>query len=368
MAIALDGSLPDSTPDGLPGQASPNWADRRGARKFTATSALTGAYDRPSGSSGARLLAGAGGQNGQPARRTAAAERPVTAADLEPRLVKGSFAQMASAGPAAMEYFYARLFAFSPDTRALFPMSMTAQRERMFAALARLVWSLDNQPGCAEILTQLGRSHRRFGVTERHYPIFFAALRDTAEHFIGAGWTPETAAAWQVALDFIAATMGVSGAGRQERTAVVDRRDRLARTARSRRGGAAAAAEPAAALPGRAVRSGAGDPVAASLAAVLDRDRAAARRPDRAARQGRSRRPGQQHARASLRRRRLRPAGRAGRQHDAGRLRPRPAVRCRRHRAGADQGDHRAGAELSQPGRPRRDHAVRRRPAALRPV
>ena len=111
-----------------------------------------------------------------------------------------------------MEYFYARLFAFSPDTRALFPMSMTAQRERMFAALTRIVWSLDNQPGCAEILTKLGRSHRKFGVTERHYPIFFAALRDTAERFTGAGWTRETAAAWQLALDFIAATMKESAA------------------------------------------------------------------------------------------------------------------------------------------------------------
>ena len=145
-------------------------------------------------------------------RRTAAAERPVTEAELEPRLVKGSFAQIASAGPAAMEYFYARLFAFSPDTRALFPMSMTAQRERMFAALTRIVWSLDNQPGCTEILTQLGRSHRKFGVTERHYPIFFAALRDTAERFTGAAGRKETAAAWQVALDFIAVTMKESAA------------------------------------------------------------------------------------------------------------------------------------------------------------
>jgi NAD(P)H-flavin reductase/hemoglobin-like flavoprotein len=126
--------------------------------------------------------------------------------------VKESFGPLMSAGPAAMEYFYARLFAANPDCRTLFPMSMTAQRERMFAALARLVWSLDNQSGCTEFLGQLGRDHRRFGVTESHYSAFFTALLDTAEHFIGRAWTPRLASAWRVAVDYISATMGAAAA------------------------------------------------------------------------------------------------------------------------------------------------------------
>jgi NAD(P)H-flavin reductase/hemoglobin-like flavoprotein len=111
-----------------------------------------------------------------------------------------------------MEYFYTRLFAVDPDIRTLFPMTMSVQRERMFAALARLVWSLDNQPGCAEILDKFGRDHRRFGVTERHYSAFFATLRDTAEHFIGSDWTPETAAAWGVMLDYVSSSMKAAAA------------------------------------------------------------------------------------------------------------------------------------------------------------
>jgi NAD(P)H-flavin reductase/hemoglobin-like flavoprotein len=136
----------------------------------------------------------------------------VTAADLEPRLIKESFGRLMSAGPAAMEYFYARLFTTNPDCRTLFPTSMTAQRERMFAALFRLVWSLDNQPGCTELVGQLGRDHRRYGVTDSHYGAFFAALRDTAEHFIGRAWTAEIASAWRVGLDFISATMRAAAA------------------------------------------------------------------------------------------------------------------------------------------------------------
>jgi NAD(P)H-flavin reductase/hemoglobin-like flavoprotein len=140
------------------------------------------------------------------------AEKAVTAADLEPRLVKESFAHLMSEGPVAMEYFYARLFSVDPDIRTLFPTAMTGLRERVFGGLARLVWSLDNQPGCAEILDQLGREHRRFGVTERHYSAFVAALQDTAEHFIGSDWTPEIATAWRVMLDYVSSSMKAAAA------------------------------------------------------------------------------------------------------------------------------------------------------------
>jgi NAD(P)H-flavin reductase/hemoglobin-like flavoprotein len=117
-----------------------------------------------------------------------------------------------AAGLDAMEYFYARLFTVSPDIRALFPTSMIAQRERAFAALGRLVSSLDNPPGCEEMLGRLARAHRRFGVTDRHYPAFFAALLDTAEHYIGRDWTPETASAWHVAINYISSTMKAGAA------------------------------------------------------------------------------------------------------------------------------------------------------------
>ena len=131
-----------------------------------------------------------------------------------------------------------------PIIRALFPTSMTTQRERMFAALARLVWSLDNQPGCAEILGQLGRDHRRFGVTERHYSAFFAALRDTAEHFIGSDWTPRSRPRGRSRSTISRLDHeGGGGARRADLAALVDRRDRLARAALARRRGDPAAAQ-----------------------------------------------------------------------------------------------------------------------------
>jgi NAD(P)H-flavin reductase/hemoglobin-like flavoprotein len=128
------------------------------------------------------------------------------------RLVKQSFAHATSDNVAAAEYFYARLFAGNPGIRGLFPTSMTVQRERMFAALGRVIWSLDTQPECTALLHQMGREHRRFGVLDKHSDAFFTALRDTIEHGAGSTWTAETSAAWQRAVDYFAATMRAGAA------------------------------------------------------------------------------------------------------------------------------------------------------------
>jgi NAD(P)H-flavin reductase/hemoglobin-like flavoprotein len=141
------------------------------------------------------------------------AEAPTSAGKAEEtpttnwRLVKQSFAHATSDAVAAAEHFYARLFAVHPDTRALFPTSMAVQRERMFAVLSRVIWSLDAEPECTALLRQIGREHRRYGVLDKHYDAFFAALRDTVKHRIGSSWTAETSAAWQGAAAYFAATM-----------------------------------------------------------------------------------------------------------------------------------------------------------------
>ena len=207
MAIALDGSIPDSGPDGLPGQATHSRFAGRRKRNYLAPSPVPGDYFSTNVETNHLLSHAtfATAESAAPAQNDT--KKPGYAAGIDSRLVKESFGRIVSVGPAVMEYFYARLFTVSPLTRALFPLSMTAQRERVFAALARLIWSLDDPPRRTEILSRLGRDHRRFGVTEAHYAPFIATLRDTAEHFIGSEWTPETASAWQTTLDYVSRTM-----------------------------------------------------------------------------------------------------------------------------------------------------------------
>jgi NAD(P)H-flavin reductase/hemoglobin-like flavoprotein len=110
-----------------------------------------------------------------------------------------------------MEYFYARLF-INPEVRALFPTSMIGQRDRLFAALRRLVGTLDNEPERADLLARLGRDHRRYGVLDKHYEAVGSAMRDMLEQYLGDAWTPETSSAWQGALDYFAAAMKAGAA------------------------------------------------------------------------------------------------------------------------------------------------------------
>jgi NAD(P)H-flavin reductase/hemoglobin-like flavoprotein len=114
---------------------------------------------------------------------------------------------MMTNAPLAMEYFYSHLFIASPETRAMFPMGMSQMRERVFAALARLVWSMDSPEEYAAYLVQLGRDHRKYGVKDKHYHEFFRALLETAAYFGGDSWSPETETAWRSALEYAARTM-----------------------------------------------------------------------------------------------------------------------------------------------------------------
>ncbi|MBP2704147.1 flavohemoprotein [Microbispora sp. RL4-1S] len=118
---------------------------------------------------------------------------------LNPRLVKESFSVVEPVAEEAAAYFYGRLFSGSPRLRAMFPPAMGEQRERLFAALTRIVWMADNPEGLSAYLGRLGRDHRKYGVVAEHYTAFGDALIATIRRFAAEIWTPEMEAAWAAA-------------------------------------------------------------------------------------------------------------------------------------------------------------------------
>jgi Globin len=56
-------------------------------------------------------------------------------------------------------------------------------------------------------LRQLGRDHRRFGVTARHYPEFIEAVAATVREFASPAWSDEVTVAWDAVLAFAQKTM-----------------------------------------------------------------------------------------------------------------------------------------------------------------
>jgi NAD(P)H-flavin reductase len=120
--------------------------------------------------------------------------------------MRANFAKAAATGDEAPLYFYSHLFLSHPETRALFPVSMAHQRDRLFAALGEVVARVDDLAALVPILQQLGRDHRKFGTVAAHYPAVGASLLATLEHFDDA-WTPELAKDWTEAYTLVAEVM-----------------------------------------------------------------------------------------------------------------------------------------------------------------
>lgn len=126
---------------------------------------------------------------------------------LNPRLVKESFALVEPVADKAAAYFYGRLFAESPHLRGMFPPAMDIQRDRLFSALTRIVWSLDSPDSLSPFLDRLGRDHRKYGVVAQHYTAVGNALLATVRCFAAEIWNPEIEAAWVAAYSAAATIM-----------------------------------------------------------------------------------------------------------------------------------------------------------------
>ena len=208
MAIALDGGYPD---DELPGSSAGQhgltpFGRHKGSRPEPIFS-LTG----PDLHGAERIARGSARERFWPPEiPDPPAEHGTHAAnigDLDARLVKESFSHLAANADAVMEYFYSRLFVRYPEIRSMFPDAMRDHMERVFASLARIVWSIDNPDSLTPYLSQLGRAHRKFGTKDRHYEPFVAELIDTVRHFNIRNWTEETRAAWEAALGHVSSVM-----------------------------------------------------------------------------------------------------------------------------------------------------------------
>ena len=121
--------------------------------------------------------------------------------------IKETFARVTAAGDEAAAYFYASLFLRRPELRDLFPPAMDEQRDRLLAALTRIVDSLTTPEDMASYLTQLGRDHRKFAVEPSMYDNVGEALIATLRAFSGDAFTAEAEAAWTGAYTAASAIM-----------------------------------------------------------------------------------------------------------------------------------------------------------------
>jgi hemoglobin-like flavoprotein len=126
-------------------------------------------------------------------------------------LVRTGFKSVVAAqdGPARLSRsFYGHLFAEHPDLRTLFPASMDALREHFVMALGYVFEHLDEPERVEPFLEQLGRDHRKHGISGAHFRAGSSALINAFRTFAGNEvWTDEVETAWNDALTVVSNAM-----------------------------------------------------------------------------------------------------------------------------------------------------------------
>jgi len=127
---------------------------------------------------------------------------------VDTALLQETFAAVAPQGPEIIDYFYAHLFATGGnEVIDMFPPLMGPQRDRLLAALVRIVSDVEDLPALTEYLHGLGRDHRKFGVQPGHFKLVGASLLATLAYFTGDAWTDEVAQTWAGAYALVAQVM-----------------------------------------------------------------------------------------------------------------------------------------------------------------
>ncbi|WP_298445091.1 FAD-binding oxidoreductase [Gordonia sp. (in: high G+C Gram-positive bacteria)] len=89
-----------------------------------------------------------------------------------------------------------RLFGSAPAVRDLFPPHLRHLREAFIDVLDHVLEALPAESGhdeLIELLAQLGRDHRKYGVTDEHYDLMLRALITESAALFGADWTEDVA-------------------------------------------------------------------------------------------------------------------------------------------------------------------------------
>jgi NAD(P)H-flavin reductase/hemoglobin-like flavoprotein len=200
VAIALDGGFPEGSAGTTADSQRRIVFGRRHDAPDEPAATLTRTYPVDSSAPAADRAMEGMAQVGRVSATGVAAATGRMGQDFSARLIKESFAHVMTNPQISMEYFYSHLFAQAPEIRSFFPLAMNDLQERVFAALARLVWSMDAPESHAAFLRQTALDHRKFGIRDKHHQSFFSALLATVRHFAGPDWTDEAAAAWAGAL------------------------------------------------------------------------------------------------------------------------------------------------------------------------
>ncbi|WP_424183496.1 FAD-binding oxidoreductase [Actinokineospora sp. G85] len=134
------------------------------------------------------------------------AEAPAAVAAMV-RLVRESFAFVEPRADEVAAAFYDNLFHIAPSTRDMFPPGMPIRDSRLLQALVQVVQMVDRPEDLVPYLREIGREHRKYGLTSDHYEAVGMALIHAVREFAEPVWTEDVERAWAEAYTIMARAM-----------------------------------------------------------------------------------------------------------------------------------------------------------------
>jgi hemoglobin-like flavoprotein len=123
------------------------------------------------------------------------------------KLVTDSFRKVLPIANVTTDLFYDRLFEIAPELRSMFPNDLVAQKKKFITMLATVVTNLNEFKKIAPVVEDLAMRHDTYGVIEKHYEPFGAALFWALEESLGVDFTPSVRTAWSEAYMTLADAM-----------------------------------------------------------------------------------------------------------------------------------------------------------------
>ena len=123
------------------------------------------------------------------------------------KLVADSFQKVLPVAGVTADLFYDHLFEIAPETRALFPDDLNAQKQKLITMLSTVVAGLHEFNRIASVVEELGVRHATYGVVEKHYKAFGIALMQALDQSLGVDFTPPVKEAWAEAYMTLASAM-----------------------------------------------------------------------------------------------------------------------------------------------------------------
>lgn len=124
------------------------------------------------------------------------------------KIIRSSFELLKPIAPVVADRFYEILFHDYPEAKLFFSkIEMPKQKKALIGSLVTAIDNLDNPDQLTRFLLNLGETHGRYGVEDRHYHWIGQSLMKSLKQSLSESWTQDVEYQWAEVYSIMAEAM-----------------------------------------------------------------------------------------------------------------------------------------------------------------